>query len=283
MSPIYHFDPTNPYVGFWVLIGLTLLFTAFILEKKLKGPSKKFLKKAEDSKGMLLRIFQVLVGLSLLFASYRGAILAPHYQGASTSGFFQLLEYITGALLIINFQTRIAATLLLIIYIGTIINFGFFEALDYINLIGIAIFIFLSNKKEVALPILRIFTGLALLILAFSEKFLYPAKAYELVDKYHLNFMSVLGLDWFNHELFIFSAGVVEAVFGLIMIFGWITRVNTTALLSFFVASNIYFFAIGYPEEAFIELTGHLPLIGTAIILLTYGSGNLFKKKNAKT
>lgn len=290
MSAIYNFSLSNIYFTSWLAIAISVLITAFLLNSKIKEPTTKFFRKIQDKKEKILKLFQILIGTSLLFASYRGAILAPHYQGANTGQFFELIECATGILLIVNTKTRLAAILLLLTYLGTIIDFGFFEAMDYINLIGIAIFIFLSsdkNKKLVkyeylALPLLRIFTGIALVILAFSEKLLYPSKAYELVDKYDLNFMSGLGIEWFNHELFILSAGVVETIFGLILIFGWITRINTIALTSFFIASNIYFLVIGYPEEALVELTGHLPLIGTVIILIIYGSGHLLKAKHEK-
>ncbi len=221
------------------------------------------------------------MGVSIIFASYRGAVLQPHFVGADGQKLISVIETITGVLLILNRGTCLASIMLLMTYISTFVMFGAFEAIDYINLVGIAAFLFLKKKhKHLGLPLLRVFTGFALLILAFSEKLLFPYKAAELVEKYHLNFMSGLGMESFTNEVFILAAGVVEMIFALIVIFGWIPRINILALSGFFVASNLFFLLKGYPSEALTELMGHLPVIATAIVIAIYGAGNFKKNTN---
>jgi uncharacterized membrane protein YphA (DoxX/SURF4 family) len=284
-SPIYDLSLSDPRIIIWISIVGILLILAYFLERKIKGPSKKFIKTARKISPQILHLFQILVGISILFASHRGALLQPHFQGSEFGGIFQVVEALTGILLIADVFTCHAAILLVITYLSTFFLFGTFEALDYINLIGIATFIYLKNncnKKyakhhHLAIPILRIFTGLTLFILAFSEKLLFADMAYEVVERYNLNFMPYFGFEVFDYNLFILSAGAMEAAFGLIMIFGWITRINTIVLTAFFLASNIYFFLAGYHEEGLIELMGHLPVIATVLVLVLYGSGN--KKK----
>lgn len=288
-APIFDFSLKNPSILTWLLIVIFLVSLAYILDRKIKPPKENFLKKSEITKPQLLHLFQILVGMSLLFASHRGAILQPHFSGTASTQLLQIAEMASGILLIANVAVPFAAILLLITYLGTVYFFSFFEAIDYINLLGIAAFLYLWKTKNsklkkyhyLGLPLLRIFTGLALFILAFSEKLLFTYKAEEFLHNYHLNFMQNIGFSNFSDHLFILSAGAMEAAFGLILIFGFITRINIAVLTTFFLASNIYFFVQGYFEEGIIELTGHLPIIATVIILLVYGSGTLLEKSKA--
>ncbi|EKD93656.1 MAG: hypothetical protein ACD_28C00103G0002, partial [uncultured bacterium] len=159
-------------------------------------------------------------------------------------------------------------------------------ALDYINMAGIAAFLALMTVSTHsfwyryhawAVPILRVSTGAALILLAFSEKLLDPTRAVALLEKYPLNFMPFVGFHEFSNRLFILCAGATETVFGLIFLLGWIPRLNTAALAVFLVASNLSFFALGFSKEGGQELIGHLPVLGTALILLTYGAGEKSK------
>ena len=91
--------------------------------------------------------------------------------------------------------------------------------------------------------------------------------------------MSVIGINY-SDRLFILSAGSMELVFGRIMMLGVITRINTFMLASFLVSSNVYFFLQGNYSEGWMELMGHLPIIGTALLLVLYGKS--FKVDNQK-
>lgn len=280
-SPIYNLTET-PFI-IWLLIVISLVLIAAFIDKKIQPKPLKWIEKLKTHRPKLVYIFQALVGASLIFASYKNALLVPHYPAEIAPTIFKILQTLAGLILIGNFAQPVAAILILTVYISTIYYFGFSEALDYINLIGIAAFIFLikrSNKTHnLAVPTLRISTGLALFILALSEKLLYPDKAYEFLEKYHLNFMPTMGLENFGNKLFTLSAGSMEAAFGLILIFGFITRINIAALTIFFLLSNAFFFFTGHPMEGLIELMGHLPVIASVIIFLTYGSGKLSLKK----
>lgn len=277
IEPILNFDLHNNLIITAIISVILALVVAYVMDKKIKEPSAKFLKHAEKIKPEIIRLFQILVGISIIFASYRGAVLQPHFVGAGGQTVISVIETITGLLLIINRGTCLASVMLLLTYISTFVMFGAFEAIDYINLVGIAAFLFfekpnkVKKNKHLGLPLLRIFTGFALLILAFSEKLLFPYKAAELVEKYHLNFMSFFGMESFTNEVFILAAGVAEMIFALIVIFGWIPRINILALSVFFVASNLFFLLKGYPSEALTELMGHLPVIATAIVIAIYG------------
>jgi hypothetical protein len=74
-------------------------------------------------------------------------------------------------------------------------------------------------------------------------------------------------------------------IFAIIFTLGLITRINSLAIAGFLVSSNLYFFLVGKTDEGFLELSGHLPLIAVAILLILYGGGsrlclaNLFSRK----
>lgn len=278
MSPIYDFSLHNPAIIIWLSIVLILVLAALILSRFLKQPPEKFREFTKRNRGKIIYIFQAFLALSLLFAAYNGAVLEPHYTGATSIQIIQGIQVVTAILLLTNFAIPFAAVLLLISYLSIIYFFSFSEAIDYMNLIGISVFLF-WRKSEFALAILRVFTGLALFTLAFSEKLLFPGRALEFLEHYQLNFMQMIGFHGYTNSFFTLSAGAVEAAFGIILILGLITRVNIAALTGFFLASNIFFFVQGYNQEGFVELMGHLPIIGTAIVLFAFGAGRLIDRQ----
>jgi uncharacterized membrane protein YphA (DoxX/SURF4 family) len=276
----------------WVVIAgmLLLLVKAALLEWKTQDilHRKKIEEKLKQWRPQGLRIFQIFLGLSLLGCAVEEVFLAPHFmlEGGPGSALVVGLEGMVGLLMILNLSVPFASALLLFLFGILIAQWGLWNALDYINIAGMAIFLGLmrvsvvsplQRYREWAVPILRVSTGAALIILAFSEKLLNPDRGVALLQEYPMNFMPLLGFSEFSDRLFILAAGATETVFGLIFLLGWIPRLNTAALAAFLVASNISFFALGFPEEGFQELIGHLPVLGTALIVLTYGAGDKMK------
>jgi uncharacterized membrane protein YphA (DoxX/SURF4 family) len=276
---------SEPATFIWAGIVLAGFSIAGLLNKALAQPSKNFLKKAEASRERLIYIFQILLGLSLVFTSFDGALLAPHYDIPSNWGFLGPIQALIGFFLIANVAVPAAAYALIALYLISALLFGPVEALDYLNLFGMGLFLLLSKSpqklwkshQEKAIPVLRIFTGIALLVLAFSEKIWNIDAAMALLMQYDLNFMPLLGFEQFSDRLFILSAGSMEALFGLILIAGFITRINILALTSFFLMTNIYFYATGNAAAANMELMGHLPVLGTVVLLVAYGAGTKTK------
>lgn len=116
-----------------------------------------------------------------------------------------------------------------------------------------------------ALPVIRIGTGLTLVVLALHNKLLSPDMALTFLDKYEFNFMSSLGLPWFTNLHFVFAAGVAEVTLGLLLALGLATRFVAALLLGFFVTT---FIMLGP-----LELVGHLPLMGIMFLLIYCGPG----------
>jgi uncharacterized membrane protein YphA (DoxX/SURF4 family) len=78
----------------------------------------------------------------------------------------------------------------------------------------------------------------------------------------------------YSDYLFTLSAGATEAVFGLLLILGTVTRLNSLVIAVFF---SIPLFILGP-----IELTGHMPHFAAIVILLLFGAGQEWKISRVK-
>ncbi len=267
----------------WSAIALLLILSSIFLDTRF--PVFPLLKNVRQE--YLMYLLKMCTGLSLLMSAYRGVIFAPHLQASAGIGeVLVLLEAVIGLLLVANFHIFAATIMLIILYLGAALQFGIITAMEYLNILGIAccllLFHFYPVKyrtllKAYSISALRILTGIAIISLGFSEKLLNPELGEFFVIKYQWNFMANLGMTEFSNQLFVFSAGVIEVVFGIILVLGTTTRINILVVSAFMLASNITFFASGEYSEALTEIFGHLPIIASAIILIFFGSGNKLK------
>ena len=240
---------------------------------------------SDESKKIIMRAFSILIGISLLSASYSESVLAAHY--VVSNPILVVLQYaqaVVALMLIFNLFTMYAALVLVFIYAMLGSQFGVLEILDYLNILGIALFLVLSGenkiqRQEFAVPAIRVLTGGALVVLAFSEKLLNPNLGLNFLAINDWNFMQTLGVSAYSNELFILSAGFVELLIGTLFILGLVTRINTLVLLGFMITSNIVFLIQNSLSNALIELAGHLPVIAIALILLSSGAGGKWRVK----
>ncbi|MEL6172914.1 MAG: hypothetical protein AAFR02_13030, partial [Pseudomonadota bacterium] len=86
-----------------------------------------------------------------------------------------------------------------------------------------------------------------------------------------------LGFNVFDDRLFVLSAGMVEAVIGIVLILGTTVRLAVLALSVMMAISNIVFIVQGNNEAALVEFIGHMPIIGIALLLLLLGYGQRLK------
>jgi len=273
VSP-FSFYETSVWV--WLIIGMSLVLVAGLLDFYMKGPNEKWINWVKKTKSKWIYFLQLAIAASLIFASANQVILVPHYEASSL--FLPIVEVLAAFFLILNRWVWMGTFLLFFSYLASAISFGFLEVADYINVLGMVIFLYLEKPfnnhwkrwRHRSLDFLRVLTGTALVILAFTEKLLAPEKALSFLADYDVNFMRTLGFDY-SDRLFVLSAGSMELVFGLIMILGFIPRVNTAALAVFLISSNIFFFIQGYGTEGVVEIMGHLPIIASAVLIVLYG------------
>ncbi len=268
-----HFSLNDPFVLTWIFLIFGIIILSYYLEKQLINPYP-FFKKIQKWEEQIIWVTKIATALWLIILSLNGQILAKPFLVTSTiEKGLQLLQFIIAAGLISNRFQRTNAILLIFLYFGSLIHYGS-VILEHIFVLGLAFhFLFAPQKKkdsfypykEWSLPLLRIFTGISLVILAFNEKLLHPELGLTFLQSHNWNFMQLMGIDWFTNNLFVLSAGMTELLFGIILILGTITRINTLALTFIFVSTTM---VLG-PNELF----GHLPLFAIAFTLILYGSG----------
>ncbi len=267
----------------WCAVAVLMIVLSIVLDSKL--PILPLLENVRQP--FLMYLLKLCTGLSLLMSAYSGVIFAPHLQASAGVGdFLILVEAVIGLLFIANFHIFAATILLFFLFISVILVYGLVPALEYLNILGIACCLqlfhfyplkFRTHLKAYSIASLRILTGIAVITLGFSEKLLNPELGEFFVSAYQWNFMANMGIESFTDQLFVFSAGVMEVVFGIILVLGTTTRINILVVSVFMLASNITFFASGEYSEALTEIFGHLPIIATAMILIFFGSGNKLK------
>jgi uncharacterized membrane protein YphA (DoxX/SURF4 family) len=281
-NQIAHFQLSESVVQVWLVAIVVCLFLAWMLDRFV--PEKKeWIKNTKTHFPLIMRIFEGILGAWLLFSAVQGFLFDPSLDLSGRWGsWISMIEAGLGVLLLINRGGIWKAGVLAILYL---IAIGLSErietAFESIHIVGLIGMLHLFQKTSTSsklwkkfeafvLPLLRITIGLSLIVLAFSEKLLDPTNAFFLLQNYPFNFMS----STVDDRLFVLSAGAMEVLFGLIFILGWIPRINTLALLVFFLSTNACFFVLGFSEQGTQELVGHLPVLAAALLFVAYGGGN---------
>lgn len=283
------FEPyslTDPEVLAWIGIAITLVSISLMLDMRLPNVRVVDTKTRHD----FIEILRVFTGMSMILTAYEGAVVAPHLVAFGSFGTVLLFAQIgIGILLIANRFVRHAAILIIILHLGLAIKFGFLAAFEYLIMVAIAVFLLINNLataelrerfKPYSVDLLRILTGISLITLGFSEKLVGAMMAESFLALYQWNFMQALGLEFFTDRLFVLSAGVIEVVFGVILVLGTTTRLTVLAFSVVLFSSNVLFLIQGENEAAMVEFIGHMPVIGVALILLLLGSGQRLKVTN---
>jgi hypothetical protein len=115
-----------------------------------------------------------------------------------------------------------------------------------------------------AMPCLRIGTGLGLAVVAFTEKLANPELARAFFQKYPLNFTGWLGMPM-SDDTFALCAGSSELMLGLCLVFGIFPRL-IVATMWLLINMTLTIFS-------WVELVGHLPLYGVMAVLLVWTGG----------
>ena len=234
-----------------------------------------------------IEIMRIFTGMSLLLTAYEGALLAPHLAAHGQLGVAMIfLQAVIGIMLIGNRVIKFAALMMFVLFVGVIIQFGFLSALEYANVFGIGLFLLFNHLsdsklsehiKTYSVDALRIFTGLSLVTLGVTEKLTGALYGQAFLADYQWNFMQMLGFDIFDDRLLVLSAGMSEVILGVVLILGTTTRLTMLAVSGLMLTSNIVFIIQGNNDAALKEFVGHLPIIGSALVLILLGYGQRLK------
>lgn len=163
------------------------------------------------------------------------------------------------------------------------LHYGWLDVLQRLDLFGVAVFLLITGSgrwsaddeagRAPTLTIeriaraawcLRLVIGATLIIVAFNEKLAQPDLALKFLDRYpEFNVMDGLGLGT-SDLAFTRIAGVIEVLFGLLIISGALPQLGVVIIG---IPFNLTLFFFGD-----VELIGHLPIYGTMVVLFVLGS-----------
>lgn len=226
------------------------------------------------------RLLGIHLGVSLLALAATGAFIMPAIDDLHGLGGHSLLlaEGLLGVWLVSGYGLRAAAVLVLALgpVLGVVADWAALG--ECANLAAVAAFLVVvppgsdaygatrpsTRDLRWALFILRFGVGVALIVLAFTEKLTNPAMALETLRDYpSLDVFGLVGIH-LAPTTFIYVAGATELLFGLLVISGAFPQVATLVAMVPFNATLLLFGQT--------EMVGHLPVYGVFLALLAYGS-----------
>jgi hypothetical protein len=182
-----------------------------------------------------------------------------------------------------GWHARWGAALLIALGPLGMIEFGLWEVLQRIDLLGLAGYVLAAGPGRWSADLetgrateptladharaiwaLKVAAGIALIVVAFAEKLAVPDMAVQFLAQHpELNVAQQIGIDMSNLE-FARVAGGIEVLFGLLLISGALPQaIVLIAGIPF--NATLWFFGAN-------ELMGHLPIYGAMLALLVYGS-----------
>jgi hypothetical protein len=197
-------------------------------------------------------------------------------------GVVALAEILIALSFVYGAATRIGAAFLGLIWLVGAIWFGPLLVLEHALFLGVAFFMFVMGRGPAALdmtlqrlhrplerlvpravPMLRVLTGIGIVVLAFTEKLWNVPMGVDFLQRYPLNFFPAIGFESVGDAEFILIAGTVELTFGLLLISGAFVRLMTLIL---WVPFNLTLPFLGWRE-----LVGHLPIYGIMALIVIWG------------
>ena len=230
------------------------------------------------------RLLGVHLGVSLLSLAVTNSYLAPNLSlsDVPAGGAIALAEGVVGVWLTSGILLRPAAIAVVLLGPLALVLAGPVSVLEAIDLLGIAVFLILLppgpdrygavepdvDQARNALWALKVGLGVALITVALTEKLVNPHLARRFLDSYPaFDLFQSLGLG-LGEDAFIRFAGVIEVLFGLLLISG---AGPQAVVLIAGIPFNATLFFLGR-----VELIGHLPIYGGMLALLVFGSSRRY-------
>ncbi|MGH2678439.1 MAG: hypothetical protein ACRDHB_08790 [Actinomycetota bacterium] len=269
-------------IGAAVLVALLWRMAA----ARLPAPELPFLRPIGRLAPYVPRLLGIHAGVSLLAQAARGTYLAPSLDLPESpfGSALAIAEGLLGVWLVTGYRIRPAAWILVAAGPLGMLSYGLVPILERVDLLGVALFLALlppedtpggavdAGPDRVRMPLftLRLAAGGALIILAFTEKLARPGLALALLDRFPaFNVLDAVGIP-VDDLTFVRFAGAVELLFGLLIISGALPQI---AVVVAGIPFNATLFFLGTEE-----LIGHLPVYGTMLALLVYGSSDRFAR-----
>ena len=270
-----------------VALALIVLFITIVAGKEMSGSRlhKSLSAWAIKKEPGINAFIGLCTGGMLIYCAITRTLLVPNFIiCAHCPQWLPYLELFAGISLLLGCFARLGALLMLFLLVFTFLKHTPADCLDLIPLYGLAFYFLLVGRSrlsfdflfaldqrpsptaiELAHLLIRWTTGLGLMVLALDEKLVHPQLALELLKHApSLNFVSWLHI---SNEMFVLCAGLVELVFGLIIVVGSFPRLAALMLAGLFITTTFIFGTT--------ELLGHLPFYGIVLSLVLRGTGTM--------
>ena len=229
-------------------------------------------------------VIGVHMGVTLLVSGVNRQLFVPNLELPVNllGGLLGMVEIAIALSFIYGALARPAAAALAITWIiGTLI-FGPVRLIEHTEILGIAFFLFATGRGPLAfdmaldrlnkplaplipyaVPVLRVSLGIALTVVAFTEKLWNIPMGLAFLSEHHFNFFPYIGLPSIDDTKFLLIAGTIELIVGLMLIAGTYVRL--------IIVLTLIPFNLTLPFLGWRELVGHLPTYGILALLLLWG------------
>lgn len=272
-----------------VLLGVLVLIAAKIIDAWLRR--LQFGKTATLSLSRLAGFVPFTIGLAtavvLIASALDRALLAPHLILSDTPSGTALViaQLAVAAALILGLFARMAAGGLIVLAVWSFAQFGL-PAVENLIFIGIGLFLFVwgrgrlalgavfsrivfamdtAHMKPVALSVLRIVTGIAL-VWGGIDKLWHPELHLAVIQGFaDWNPLVLARAVWpsLGENLYVFLLAAAEITIGLLVLCGWLLRPVAALVILLFL-----FFSLFFPIA---DLIGHLPYLAVFLGFVLLG------------
>lgn len=252
---------------FWGVIAFIVIVLVFLasLWRALEVPLKPLFSRLTPYAPAVSR---VTIGLSLIAASYYGAMFGPELplsDFGAAAPFVRLALAFIGVALTLNLWSRAAATAMLALFAAQIWFHGSYM-LTYINYLGeflILAFFLHSRLKPYAFFLLRVAFGAALIYASFYAKIFHNDLALQVASLPLAGHAHSLAYYFgFEPHFLVLGAAIIELLIGTFFILGLEIRFTCLFMLFWLSLSLFYFGEVVWP---------HVVLIGIPIAFLFHG------------
>jgi uncharacterized membrane protein YphA (DoxX/SURF4 family) len=260
---------TEPLTGYeWFAVGLLLIGAVLIMRLVHKWIESHFSPDIDKRFGKywiyVTPLVRIVTGLLLILNSAYGYLLAPNLTPNSpVSEFITRLLVLLGIVIISGLYTKTAGWVLIALYLSSFWIFNFVDVIDHLEYVGLGLYLAIAGSGRLSVNqdlkdesvasyqrasrFMQIFSGLAIISAAFSEKLIGMDLAQNFLNSHNWNIMASVNID---DRLFIILVGLTELLIGLSFVLGWAMRASTLALLTVMLITA----GLLGPEE----VTGHL-------------------------
>jgi hypothetical protein len=229
-------------------------------------------------------VIGVHMGVTLLVSGVNRQLFIPNLELPVNllGGVLGMVEIAIALAFIYGALARPAAAALGVTWLIGMLVFGPLRLIEHLEIPGIAFFLFATGRGPLAfdmaldklnkpigtliphaVPVLRISLGIALTVVAFTEKLWNIPMGLAFLADHNFNFFPYIGLPQIDDTKFLLIAGTVELLVGLMLIAGTYVRL--------IIVITLIPFNLTLPFLGWRELVGHLPTYGILALLLLWG------------